>query len=51
VVNKGSQVQQGAFMLDLLCGRKEEDQAPGRKQILLSHNQQDRETSTDMQLI
>ncbi|XP_070851514.1 uncharacterized protein [Drosophila suzukii] len=38
-------------MLDLLCGRKEEDQAPGRKQILLSHNQRDRETSTDMQLV
>jgi len=38
-------------MLNLLCGRKEGDQAPGRKQIVLSHNQRDRETSTDMQLI
>jgi len=38
-------------MLTLLCGRKEGDQAPGRKQILLSHNQRDREASTDMQLI
>jgi len=37
--------------LHLLCDRKEGDKAPGRKQILLSHNQRDRETSTDMQLI
>jgi len=38
-------------MLHLLCGRKEGDQAPGRKQILLSHSQRYREASTDMQLI
>jgi len=38
-------------MLHLLCGRKEGHQAPGRKQILLSHNQRDRETSSEMQLI
>jgi len=38
-------------MHNLLWGRKEGDQAPGRKQILLSHNQRNRETSNDMQLI
>jgi len=38
-------------MLNLLCGRRERDQAPGRKQILHSRNQRDRETSTDIQLI
>ncbi|XP_070855147.1 uncharacterized protein [Drosophila suzukii] len=47
----GSQVQQGAFMFILLCGRKKGDQAPGRKQTLPSHNQRDRETSAVMQLI
>jgi len=35
-------------MLHLLCGRKEGDQPPGRKQILLNHNQRVREASTDM---
>ncbi|XP_070854597.1 uncharacterized protein [Drosophila suzukii] len=48
---QGSQVQQGAFMFILLCGRKKGDQAPGRKQTLPSHNQRERETSAVMQLI